>query len=218
VVDITHDRLFELVDAKAGLGLKEALGHVPGRDRLARVVLDLAEHYRSFAKSFFPNARLVADQFHVIRLFNRLLNKKRIEKTGIVRNLPIRTLTLRNREDLDVDERRELWRWLEQHADVKELYQYKESIRTFYRTRVPRLARRLFIELADRMARSRQTAVRALRETLLSWRSEILAFHERRLTNAMAEGFNRKAKLVQRRAFGYRSFRNYRLRLLHACA
>ena len=30
--------------------------------------------------------------------------------------------------------------------------------------------------------------------------------------------FNLKAKLVKRRAFGYSSFRNYRLRLLNACA
>ena len=32
------------------------------------------------------------------------------------------------------------------------------------------------------------------------------------------EGFNNKAKLVKKRAYGYRSFRNYRLRLLNACA
>jgi Transposase len=38
------------------------------------------------------------------------------------------------------------------------------------------------------------------------------------LTNARTEGFNNKAKLVKKRAYGYRSFRNYRLRLLNACA
>ena len=40
----------------------------------------------------------------------------------------------------------------------------------------------------------------------------------RRLTNARTEGFNGKAKLVIRRAYGYMSFRNYRVRLLSACA
>jgi len=40
-----------------------------------------------------------------------------------------------------------------------------------------------------------------------------------RLTNARTEGFNGKAKLVIRRAYGYKkSFRNYRLRLLSCCA
>jgi transposase len=37
-------------------------------------------------------------------------------------------------------------------------------------------------------------------------------------TNARTEGFNGKAKLVIRRAYGYKSFRNYRLRLLNSCA
>ena len=35
------------------------------------------------------------------------------------------------------------------------------------------------------------------------------------LTNGRTEGFNNKAKLVKKRAYGYRSFRNYRLRLLN---
>ena len=38
------------------------------------------------------------------------------------------------------------------------------------------------------------------------------------LTNGRTEGFNNKAKVVKKRAYGYRSFRNYRLRLLNACA
>lgn len=218
VVDIDHDRLYEVVDAKAGLELKEGLADRPGRENVQWAVTDMAEHYRSFVKGNFPNAKLVVDQFHVVRLLNRILNKKRIEKTGVVRKLPIRTQLLRNSEDLDKDERKELWRWLDEHPDVRELYQYKESIRRFYRTRDPAMARRLFIDLVDRMAKSKQPAVRTARQTLLDWSTEILAFHQRRLTNAMAEGFNRKAKLVQRRAFGYRSFRNYRLRLLNACA
>ena len=37
-------------------------------------------------------------------------------------------------------------------------------------------------------------------------------------TNGMTEGFNGKAKLFKRRAYGYRSFSNYRLRLRNACA
>ncbi|MCX6116758.1 MAG: transposase, partial [Proteobacteria bacterium] len=32
------------------------------------------------------------------------------------------------------------------------------------------------------------------------------------------EGYNNVAKLIKKRAYGYRSFENYRLRLLNACA
>lgn len=59
--------------------------------------------------------------------------------------------------------------------------------------------------------------VRALRQTLLKWKDEILNYFKNGLTNARVEGFDNKAKLVKRRGYGYRSFENYRLRLLNAC-
>jgi transposase len=68
------------------------------------------------------------------------------------------------------------------------------------------------------MALSLLPEIKTLRRTLLKWRNEILAYFETRLTNGRTEGFNNLAKLVQKRAFGYKNFRNYRLRVLTACA
>ncbi|MFN7455326.1 MAG: transposase [Pseudobdellovibrionaceae bacterium] len=42
----------------------------------------------------------------------------------------------------------------------------------------------------------------------------MLNFFNNRTTNARTEGYNNLAKLLQKRAFGFRSFFNYRLRLL----
>ncbi|MBX3214621.1 MAG: transposase [Labilithrix sp.] len=41
------------------------------KDRL--VTLDMSDAYKGFAKRAFPNARLVADKFHVLRLLNPAL-------------------------------------------------------------------------------------------------------------------------------------------------
>ena len=72
--------------------------------------------------------------------------------------------------------------------------------------------------LTDHMAHSALPEVQTLRSTLVRWRREVTAYFLCRLTNARTEGYNGKAKLVIRRAYGYKSFRNYRLRLLNACA
>jgi transposase len=72
--------------------------------------------------------------------------------------------------------------------------------------------------LAQQWAASLQPEIQTLRRTLLRWKHEWLAYFDTGITNGRTEGFNLKAKLVKRRAFGYRSFRNYRLRLLNACA
>ena len=79
-------------------------------------------------------------------------------------------------------------------------------------------AKRALFTLVDRMAFSSLPEVLTLRATLWRWRRELLAYFVCRLTNARTEAFNGKAKLVIRRAYGYKSFTNYRLRLLSACA
>ena len=68
------------------------------------------------------------------------------------------------------------------------------------------------------MAYSKLKEVQTLRNPLFKWKDEILNYFKTGLTNAMTEGFNNKAKLVKRRAYGYKSFKNYRLRLLNACS
>jgi transposase len=72
--------------------------------------------------------------------------------------------------------------------------------------------------LTDNLAASPLPELQTLRRTLMRWRKEILAYFDTGLTNGRTEGFNNKAKVVKRRAYGYRSFANYRLRLLNACA
>ncbi|HAU0215340.1 TPA: transposase, partial [Legionella pneumophila] len=37
-------------------------------------------------------------------------------------------------------------------------------------------------------------------------------------SNGITEGFHRKMKLIQRRAYGFRNFENYRLRVRVLCA
>jgi transposase len=79
-------------------------------------------------------------------------------------------------------------------------------------------ARAALCNLTDALAQSSLPELLTLRRTRMRWRHEVLGYFLCRLTNARTEGFNGKAKLVIRRAYGYKSFRNYRLRLLNACA
>jgi hypothetical protein len=94
----------------------------------------------------------------------------------------------------------------------------QEAMHSLYRTRGRERAKVALGALTDRLAASALPELQTLRRTLIRWRHEILEHFATGLTNARTEGFNNKAKLVKKRAYGYRSFRNYRLRLLNACA
>jgi transposase len=179
------------------------------------VSIDLSSTYRSQVKRFFPKALVVADRFHVHRLFTRLVNRFRKKITGDDRKNPIRKLLLRNERDLEPHERRAIWVFLNRYPEVREVYQYKEAINRLYRIKGYARAKAALIRLLDCMGTSKIEKVKTLRTTILNWRHEILGYFIRPLTNGRVEGFNRKAKLLQRKAYGYSSFKNYRLRVLN---
>jgi len=218
LVDFKGRRLMEVVEGRTSAELEVALQHIPGRDNVQYVVMDLCDPFRNFARSFFPRARLVADKFHVLRLLFGAINRRRKEITGDRRSLPVRRMLLRNGFDLPPTERWLLRRWLQEHPELNELYRWKESLADFYRIRGPNRAADALTRMTDQMALSALPEIQTLRRTLMRWRNEILAYFASRLTNGRTEGFNNKAKVVKRRAYGYKSFRNYRLRLLNACA
>jgi transposase len=218
IVDQKNHRLMEVVEGRTVAELETALASIPGRENVRIVALDMSGPYRSFARRFFPNAVLVADKFHVLRLLSPAINRHRKAITGDERINPIRRLLLRNGRDLDPKSRWALRTWLADHPVLRELYEAKETLSGFYRVRSFEQAALILTALTDRLARSAVPELQTFRRTLMSWRTEVLAYFRTRATNGMTEGFNGKAKLVKRRAYGYRSFRNYRLRLLNACA
>lgn len=216
VVDYNNKRIKELVHGKTAIGLKHNLSYIEGRENVKNVVLDLCDPFKKFAKDQFPNAKIIADKFHVLRLLTPSINKRRAQITGDKRTHPVRKLMLRNGVNLEYFERKALWTWLDQYPQLKEVYFYKEALHKLYRCKGYKRARRSFINLVDQMAGSKIPEIRRLRKTLIKWSEEILNYFKTGLTNARTEGFNNLAKLYQKRAFGYKSFENYRLRLLNA--
>jgi transposase len=217
-VDYKNKRVFELVRGKAGHEIKPQLQHIPGRENVRKAIIDLCDPFKNFVQDFFPNAELIADKFHVLRLLTPSLNKRRKEITGDRRSLPIRKLLLRNGHRLEFFQRSALHRWLEQYPLLKELYQWKERLHGFYRIRGYNRASQALTFMTDQMANSQLPEIKTLRKTLMKWRLPILAYFKYGLTNGRTEGFNNKAKLVKRMAYGYKNFENYRLRVLNACA
>jgi transposase len=216
LVDYNNSRIFEVGEGKTADGLKYQFSHIEGRENVRNVVLDLCDPFKKFAREMFPEAKCIADKFHVLRLLNPAINVRRKEITGDQRSNPVRKLLLRNGADLEYFERRALNMWLELHPVIKEVYFYKEALHRFYRINGFNKAKVALTKLTDQMAHSKLKEIQKLRKTLKKWRAEILGYFETKLTNAKTEGYNRLAKGLQYRAFGYRSVKNYRLRLLNA--
>ena len=57
-------------------------------------------------------------------------------------------------------------------------------------------------------------SLQILGNTLYSWRDEIGRMWRFSKTNSITEGLHNKMEMISRRAFGFRNFQNYRLRVL----
>lgn len=217
VVDHNNKRVKEILPSRDIHSLKHQLAYIPGRENVKNITMDLSSIYRSFAREFFPKAKIVADKFHVIRLPNRLLDIYR-NKQFKNKRLRLRNYLLMNSQKMDYWKRREFQEELKKYPELNEIYWVKESIHKMYRCKGRKWASKSLTKLTDKLALSKIPELKTLRKTLVSWRNEILNYFESRLTNARTEGFNTVCKQLQKRAYGYRSFYNYRLRVLYACS
>jgi transposase len=215
--DLKKRRLFEICKGKDAKSIFELLDQYPGRENVKVVVIDLSNGYRSIVRRMFPNAKIIADKFHALRLLSPALMKLRKQINGNKLELKQRRLLLRNREDLKYFEKVELDRFLSRHPTLEELYEFKERLRTFYRSRNHRQARRYLEKFIDDLAMSSQEAANILGRTLKRWKEELIAYFGNRWTNGFTEATNGTAKALQRRARGFRNFVNYRLKTLCAC-
>jgi transposase len=223
VVDFNNNRVREACLGRSVDDLeKSRLMDVKGRENVKNVVMDMSSPYKKFVKENFPNAIITSDKFHVIKLFNHVLNKVRVDtmKHPVFeksKRTPMRILYLKNNERLTYAQRSVLKEinWL--FPELEEIYNFKERMLSIYNIKGQKRARIAFTKLTDAMALSGRKVVQSLRKTLMKWRTEILNYFRTKITNGKTEGYNRKAKLIQRQAYGYRNFENYRLRLIYDC-
>ena len=83
-----------------------------------------------------------------------------------------------------------------------------------------RQARKLIpqlLNLIESLKTSGFAALVTLAKTLANWDEAIVCMWRFSKSNGITEGFHRKMKLIQRRAYGFKNFENYRLRVIAEC-
>lgn len=223
-IDYDNKRMKEVVLGKSLADLRNSsIDVIKDRENVKNVIVDLSPTFRTFAFDYFPNARLIADHFHVVKLMHPYLNqlrKETVEMYGLNnrRANPINKLIYKYRNKVKYYKKKVIDEFLKLNDDLREVYEYQQRLYRLYRIKGYKRAKRALIALLDDMARSKQTRILSYRNTLKKWKNEILNyFCTGGLNNGRTEGYNCKAKLIQRCAYGFRSFTNYRLKLLYHC-
>jgi transposase len=218
IVDQKAGRLIEVAQGKKTDDVKQTLAYLKHPENVRWVTQDMYEGYRKFVYENLPNARIVVDKFHVLRMLSPAILRERKRIAGTNANRKARRLLLMSAKKLDYFDRLAISRYLEQYPALKELYEFKEMLHSFYRIKNPRQAINAMDAIIITAAMAQTKEVKTLGKTLQSWKKEICNYFDQRITNARLEGFNRKASLVRMQAYGYKNVNNYRLQLLSACS
>jgi transposase len=221
--DLKNRRVFDISAGRSEGELAGYLGGLRGRERVRVVCIDLSNSYRALVRRWFPKAAIVADRFHAIRVVcHHLMRLARQLVPQLGWNRGWLGLLRARRDRLDPEQERRLQALLAAHPGLQGVYEIKERLCALLRHKQQGKAAcrhhaRHLLRLIEELRESRLDAALTLAKTLRDWQEEIARMWRFSRNNGITEGFHRKMKLIQRRAYGFRSFANYRLRVIAQC-
>jgi len=221
--NLQRHTIFDVVLGRSEAALEAYLSKLPGKERVRVVCMDLSSTYRAIVKKHFPNARIVADRFHVIRLITMhfLACWREIDPAGS-KNRGLMSLMRRHRHNLKPEQAAKLQKYFEQFPVMKVIYKLKQRLCYLllkkHRTRkqcVPLIKE--FLNKIQQLKTCGLAPLVQLGETLSSWAVEIATMWRFTRNNGITEGFHTKMEVLQRQAYGFRNFKRYRLRVRILC-
>jgi transposase len=191
--------------------------------QIEAVAMDMSVAYRGAVSTELPNAKIVFDHFHVIKLFNdRLSNLRRAlyrEATDVMHKEVLkgtRWLLLKNPENLDPkkNEKQRLEEALALNQPLATAYYMKEDLRRFWEQPGKRFATTFLDGWIRRAEASGIKILQQMAKTLATHRSGLLSYYEVMISSGPMEGTNNKIKTMKRQAYGFRDLEFFKLKIL----
>jgi transposase len=221
--DLKNRRIFDIRPGRSEAELAGFLGTLKGREQVRIVCIDLSSPYRRLIRRYFPRARIVADRFHVVRLIQHHFMQLARHLVANLKHHRGNLAALRKApERLGDKQRSRLEKLFAAHPvlqtlhdemhQLRHLMNHKHQTKAGCRQLIPRL-----LEKIRHLQQSQARPLQTLATTLSDWLEPIACMWRTTRNNGITEGFHRKMKLIQRRAYGFRNFENYRLRVIAQC-
>ncbi len=211
IVDMLHNRNKDTV--------AKYLFKMPNRDKVQYVAMDMWTPYRDAVGAVLPDATIVIDKFHVVRMANDAMEKARKglrgeltikQKRGLMHD---RFVLLKRERDLNDEDRLNLDGWTKNYPALGEAYRLKEDFHGIYEAGTPEEAMRRY----EAWCRGISTEIRPYFADVIlaftNWQPFILNYFEHPVTNAYTESLNRLIRVMNRIGRGY-SFDALRARIL----
>ena len=224
--DLRNHKVHDVVLGRSEASLEGYLNRLEGKHLVKVVCMDLAVVYRSLVRKHFPQCpdrgrpvpRHPAGESSLSHLLAGAgsggLKESRTDLADAP--APAQTQLEQHRRLVSLSARQ--YPALETDLPVQTEALLSAAGKTSQSEKVPaKLAPRLLRMIAE-LRQAGLAPLVQLGNTLHSWREEIATMWRFTRNNGITEGFHTKMEVLQRQAYGFRNFNNYRLRVKVLCS
>ena len=220
----------DIVEDRKLLSLLKYFGYYSfkARNSVKFIIIDMYSPYVSLIQKVFPNAQIIIDTFHLVQLISRSLNKTRIramKNNKAVYNKMKRywKLILKDRNELDYSKWKRYTCFqnlmteidvvnyiLDQSIELKTTYyKYQELLQSIREKNYND-----FIYAISNVNNSVSDYMKTSIKTLIEFKDKIYNTFNNNYHNGFIEENNNFIKVLKRIAFGFRSFRRFKARIM----
>ena len=225
MTDLKEARVLEVLpgnDTQSGCDLWQTLP-AEQREKVKAAAMDMSAGFAAATRKEAPHVTIVHDKFHVSKMFNEVVDQVRrrehhqMQKQGDDRLAGSRQLWLYNPENLEDHRFAKFKDLLKENFKTSRAWMQKENFRGFWEQESYWEAEGFFKRWYASAIRSRIEPIKKLARTLKAHLPGLLNYYLYPITNAVTEGLNSRIQQIKANARGFRSFINYRTRILFFC-
>ena len=226
MTDIDGSRVLEVSEGRDEAAANRLWKSLPSREKrtIKAVAVDMWLAYLNSIRANAPQAAIVHDRFHISKYLNDAVNKVRRQEHKILKKekdesplIGSKQLWLFNPENLSESQSLRFSELKDLELKTSRAWAIKEHFRWFWDYTYTKNAEKFFRKWYGWATHSRLKPIIDVAKTLNRHLDNLLTYFRHPITNAKSEGFNSRIQSIKSNARGFRSFDNYRTRILFYC-
>ena len=224
ITNLATNNVFQILEFRTQEHLKPFFKNLPDRERVEWVCTDMWRPFKRSFSQYLPNARLVIDKFHVVKMASEALEEERktyqatlTKDARLHVKKSVRWLTLKRPGHLSPAEQQALEVVRQTMPGLAEAYDVKEAFFQIYDETDKSSAMRAFAAWENGLPDQGLQKFHDLAKTVHNHYTDIFAYWDspRPITNAYTECLNGLIKVSNRLGRGY-SYEIIRAKMLYA--
>ncbi|MDR2838275.1 MAG: ISL3 family transposase [Azonexus sp.] len=220
ISNIRNNTIIDMLPNRDKKTVVNYLYNLQGKSDVQYVAMDMWSPYRDAVMTVLPDARIIIDKFHVVRMANDAVEKVRKslreqltpkQRRGLMHD---KFVLLKRERDLNEKEALLLDGWMKNYPDLGTAYRLKEGFYTIYEgADSPEAAIAAYDAWNKAVVPEVRGAFGDLIRAFTNWQPFILNYFEHPVTNAYTESLNNLIRVMNRLGRGY-SFEALRAKIL----